>query len=618
MKKKIRTNSKFARFGPLIQEGIFFVFFFLILWLRVRPTLAVESQQPVFFSGWAYLSEHLAFPGGMMDWLGAWLMRGWTSDWLGALEITALIWTGTLLFRRWIEHLTGFWSVHTLHLIPAIFFLVTYTRYEAPFSLALGWTCAALLLFTFRYESPRIPWIRIPAMLAWFILCFWLTGGAALSAGIALALAQGLVRGKRWEGLSILAASAGIPLIAFLFADWSPLKQAFMHGLPVEIAAIPLYAAYGIPLFFAAAALTVWFTNLPVLLRPINRLSEFSVPLKWAVGTALIVVAAFILHAGAVSRFTRTVLAVNLEARRESWTGVLTEASRAPGWDPILSVQVNRALQATGRLLDEMFAWPQRDGEQGLIPANALCKAWPEEASRLFFDMGLIGEAQHWAHEAMTLRGPTPELLRLLGTIYMLKGDSEAADHFIANLAKTPGGRKAAADLDLCNRDPAERASRPEHRRILDAMPKKDFISVGRPSEADLVRLLERNPGNRIAYDYRIALALVEGAHRRVWGALGSGAAPREWGGRTPRHVQEAILLNAAVTPDFEVRLLQPWIDNEAGLRFRRFEESLKRAGANRSLAESALRGGFSGTYWVYTMFDRPASRPAEGPDDFQ
>jgi hypothetical protein len=407
-------------------------------------------------------------------------------------------------------------------------------------------------------------------------------------------------------------------LIAFLFADWSPLKQAFLHGLPVEIGAVPLHASYGILLIFAAAALAVWFTTLPVLLRPINRLSEFSVPLKWAVGTAVITVSAFVLHAGAVNRFTRTVLAVNLDARREAWTGVLTEASRAPGWDPILSVQVNRALQATGRLLDEMFAWPQPGGDQGLIPANTLCKAWPEEASRFFLDMGLVGEAQHWAHEALTLRGPTPELLRLLGTIYMLKGDSEAASPFIANLAKTPGGRKAAEDLNLCNRDPAERAARSEFRRILDAMPTKDFISVGRPSETDLLRLLERNPGNRIAYDYRIALALVGGNHRRVWEALSSGAAPREWGGRTPRHVQEAILLNAAVTPEFEVRLLQPWISDEVGLRFRRFEEALKRAGANRSLAESALRSGFRDTYWVYRMFDRPASRPAEGPDDFQ
>lgn len=618
MKKKIRTNSKFAMFGPLIQEAVFFTFFFLILWFRVRPTLSLESQQPVFFSGWAFLSEHLAFPGGLMDWLSAWLMRGWTSDWLAGLEITAVVWTGTLLLRRWIEHLTGFWTVHTVHLIPAAFLLAAHTRYDTPFSLTLGWACACLLLFTFRYESPRVPWIRIPAMLAWFIACYWLAGGAALSAGIALALAQGLVRGKPWEGLTLLAASAGIPFIAYLFAEWSPLKQAFLHGLPLENPAIPLHAAYGIPLFFAAAAVTVWLTTLPVLQKPVNRFNEWSVPLRWAAGTVVILSAAFLLHAAAVNRFTRTVLAVNLEARREAWPSVLKRASQAQGWDPILSVQVNRALQARGRLLDDMFAWPQRDGDNGLIPANKLCKAWPEETARLFFDMGLIGEAQHWAHEAMTLRGPTPDILRLLGTIYMLKGDSAAALSFAANLAKTPGGRASAADLAICVRDHAERDGRPRHRRILDAMPERDFISVGRPSEADLLRLLERNPENRIASDYRAALALMEGDHRRLWETLDSAPRPAGWESRTPRHVQEAFLFHAAVTPGFNARRLQPWIDGDTALRFRRFEETLKRAGNNRSLAESAVRDAFGGTYWVYRMFDRPAARPAEGPDDFQ
>jgi hypothetical protein len=615
---KNRTDSRFARFGPLLQEAVFFIFFFLIIWLRIRPTLAVESQQPVFLHGWTFLSEFLRIPGGAADWLGAWLMRGWTADWLAAAELTVIVWAGTALFRRWIEHLTGFWLVHTLHLIPAVFLLVMFTRYETPFSLAICWTLAALLLFIFRYESPRIPWIRIPAILIGLIVSYWLIGGAALAAGIALGLAQGLVRGKRWEGLLAAACTIALPFSASAAAFWIPLKLAVWHGLPVETGAVPRFAAFGLAFFFAAAALGVWIAGRPILLRPINRLSEWSMVLKWAVGTAVLIAAAALLQTAAVKRFPRTVLEVNRDIRREAWADALRTASRTTQWDPILSVQVNRALLRTDRLLDDLFSWPQRFGDEGLIPANSLCRAWPEEAARLFLDLGLVGEAQHWAHEALTLRGPTPEILGLLGTIYMLKGDSEAADVFIANLSKAPGGGKKARDLALCNRSPADLAGRPAYRHILDVMPVEDFISIGKPSDADLYRLLQRNPANRTAFEYRIAKALIDGNHRLVWESVRAGRVPQEWGGRTPRHVQEALLWNAAVTPKFDVRSLQPWIETEVALRFKRFEEMAARARGNRDLAESPLRDAFGGTYWVYRMFDKPASRPAEGPNDFQ
>jgi hypothetical protein len=613
-----KTNSKFARFGPLLQEGIFFVFFFLIAWLRIRPTLAVESQQPVFLYGWSFLSDFLRIPGGFADWLSAWLMRGWTADWLAALELTLVVWGGTLLFRRWIEHLTGFWLVHTVQLVPAVFLLVLFTRHDAPFSLAIAWTLASLLLFLFRYESPRVGWIRIPAVLSAMILFYWLIGGAALAAGAALALSQGLVRGKRWEALLAAACAVALPFAASAAAFWIPLKQAAWHGLPIETASIPRFAAWGLSLFFAIAAFGVWMSGRPFLLRPIDRLSGWSVALKWLGGTAVVIGLAAFFQAASTNRFTSVVLEVNRDMRREAWPDALKAASKTSQWDPILSVQVNRALQRTNRLLDDMFAWPQGYGEAGLIPNRALCLAWPEEAARLFYDLGLVGEAQHWAHEAMTIRGPTPDILRLLGTLYMLKGDTEAASNFISNLARTPGGRGPAADIMRCIRKPAELTARPGYHRMLNLMPVEDFISIGRPSKADLRRLLERNPGNRAAFDYLLAMELADGDPRSVWNEVRSGRAPGEWSGRSPRHVQEALLWNAAATPKFDVRSIEPWIERETATRFRRFEQMGARARGNRGLAESALRDAFGGTWWVYRMFDKPASGPAEGPNDFQ
>ena len=91
-----RKLSSQNRAGP-IRDLAFFVLFYLYLWLSVDTCLIYHSNKtiinfPIFFRGWAFFKEFTSYPGGLVEYLCAFLSQFLYYSWAGALVITLLAW----------------------------------------------------------------------------------------------------------------------------------------------------------------------------------------------------------------------------------------------------------------------------------------------------------------------------------------------------------------------------------------------------------------------------------------------------------------------------------------------------------------------------------------------
>jgi hypothetical protein len=84
-----------------------------------------------------------------------------------------------------------------------------------------------------------------------------------------------------------------------------------------------------------------------------------------------------------------------------------------------------------------------------------------------------------------------------------------------------------------------------------------------------------------------------------------------------PVHVQEAMLVVASQTPNFNVNMLYSMVFRNTYERFVAYQQILQKFQGNISAAKQELQNQFGDTYWFYLMYVRPGSRPPEEQHEY-
>jgi hypothetical protein len=609
-------KRRFTYIGTWVQECLVFLACFFYLLLRIHPVLILEVHPPVFFKGVDFLGDFLKIPGGLVNWLSALLMQFWFSDFLSALFLAVCFWLVGFLTRKWIETLTENRPIHTFHLIPVCLLLVLYSNYDFDLSATLAIIINLFFLVLFIRWSPKKPGSRIGLVLVTTVLLYWITGGAFLIFAVLCGLEDLLFRRKIVSGLLLLLISALLPFVASISVFLITLKQAYLHNLTFENPIESWIIAYSLPAFFLLTLIIASIAKLPGIRKPFQKLARFPYVWKWAAGTLLLVSGTILLAKESTSDIKKLVLQVNHAVSEEHWTDVLELTQHSTNETPLLLCQTNLALFQTDKLLDSMFAYPQSKGIAGLLMNQTWCLAWPEEASNVSWKLGLVNESQHWAHEALEHRGPTPDLLKRLGIVYMMKSDYKAANRFFLNLKKVPFNEKTAENLIRLNENPSELALTSEYKYIYSCMPVEDLISVGGPSLLEMELLLKQNPKNKMALEYLIACYLLNGNVKEIWKHISEIGATTFF--KIPRHVQEALMVNAALTPKFDLNQLKKIVHPLYYNRFVEYEQIFRKHKGNKYSAQQDLKIRFGDTYWYYLMYVKPGSMQSESQHEYQ
>ena len=287
------------------------------------------------------------------------------------------------------------------------------------------------------------------------------------------------------------------------------------------------------------------------------------------------------------------------------WEGALACVERLAESDMTTSHMANLALFKSGRLLDDMFRYPQTaNGDVLLLDGKAFDfrSRTAEKRSATYLDLGVINRAERWTLESMNVMGELPHLVKQMVIINMVKRRPGAAAIYLGRLKQMPFQRTWALDYErkLRNDPLLERDSEVGFLRA--SMFKPDYVDT-LTSEELLGFALATNPRNKMAFEYLVAMHLLTRRSGKVLECM------RYLGNfgykRIPRHCEEAVLSHAGRTreplPSFGLYTVSP----ETIRRFNAFVGLYSANARDPVAARRALSVDFGDTYWFFEAFGR-------------
>jgi hypothetical protein len=570
----------------------------------------------------SFFNEFLKIPGGLTDCLSAFFMQFWFSDLSISIFLIFCVWAIAILTRKWMETLTENRLIHTVHLIPAVLLVFLHGQYDFHLSITIALIInLSFLNLIIRWASKHQLFQTIFCLFA-SVLLFWITGGAFLIYVVLCGFNELILKKHITRGFIILIISVVLPYAASASVFLITLKQSYLHNLISENLIRFWYIGYLIPAFYVVVLLLASLAKISKIPKPLKKIVKFTelkeLTFNWQclIGTPILLCVATFLIQKTDDHNIRLGLEINQSVKEGRWQDVLKTAKQSTTVNPLLSCQTNVALYESNMLLDRIFAFPQFYGTSGLLMDYNWCSYWPEEASNVYWKLGLVNESLHWAHEAFEKKGPTPDILQRLGTIYMVKGDTEAAKPFFMNLKNVPFQEKNADDLMELDENSFKLAQDSAISYIRSCLPTGDLISLDKSIPEKLELLLKRNPKNKMAFEYLIAFHLMDGNLKGFLDHFADGKVFNYSG--IPRHMQEALLVITSMSPTFDQNQLKNMIQPITYRRFMAYQQILHNHQENRFSARPELQKLFGDTYWYYLMYVRPEARKEEHQNEYQ
>ena len=563
---------------------------YVLVWQRVTTaSFFVFDRQ--------FLADYLPMPGGLINYAVRFFGQFYEYTALGALVVAVLVTGLGVLLHGVLKRLMGGAALFCA-LLPCVVMAATLSANIIDITLGLIASVGPFLIYL-RLPKGRARRIyALVAMPALYLLaggCFWLF---ALWVAATEWLEGKPTANLAWKLLwPVLAVS--LPLAAWRWLFMVPLRSALLRPTIFEdlhpLPAVLLYGYVALLPFWAWASRRWRVTSAEGSQRGL------------AAGAALLALAAVVPLWFCYQPEESELMAYQQLYQQKRWDDILSKSAGNPSLGLMPQFFTNCALVHEGKLLDEMFHYPQAYGPRGLILNFPRARNGAQDDtdramydSDLFFEMGHVNAAFTLAFGHMVLCGMTYHNVSRMAECSLANGASEIARKYVTLLDRTLFHREFAR---RCERLLSDSKAREEYYAPLRAqMPTVDLplLTVNFMFPLNLV---ECHPENRMAFDYLIALCLLDGqalpmmphylAHLKDAGYT-----------RLPTHVQEALLTSEKLggrripIPGFGY-------DPETRARFSEFLEEMKRA-SYRAGAHPDLGPELDGTFMYYCTFLQP------------
>jgi len=605
---------------------IIFISFYLYLWLRINPVLYYQSQEPVFFFDTLFFKGFLHHPGGLVEYLSAFLSQFYYYPWAGAFIITLV--TGLICLNTFglIRSIRREQPVLILHLIPAILLLILHSQYDHPLAMSVGLLVALCFVNLFVRIVPQHLIVRFISYLVLVVLLHYLVGGPVLLFIGLAGLYEMLANGHRWLlGLAFWLTGTIIPFLTANYLYMVNTKISFFHLLALKPDYQPSITPYLLYLYFP---LVVLWIGLSVALQDksffqkLKHLNPFLIIKNLIKRKVVIVVSVLVYMILAVTaaifsfnKQVKTILTVDNYARHEKWEKILGITKNLNFDHVLVTAHTNRALYHLGRLPYDMFAFSQKWPEDGLLLNKEFGAISPLSRSDIFFDLGHINEAQHWAYEALTLRGETPWILQRLALVSLLKGQKAMAQKCLLRLSKTLFFRKWARQYQPYLENDTLISQDKRFQDLRSRMIDSDFIVHTAQAHLDLKSILARNGRNKMAFEYLMAYYLMQGELGKFMTNITR--LPELGYSQIPRLYAEAIILYVSQTGCHKIELPGYLLSADTINRYKQFYEILSRHVGNKLAALSELEKKHRETYWFYLVYYKPSIPEGNNEESF-
>ncbi|MGE5395311.1 MAG: DUF6057 family protein [Candidatus Saccharibacteria bacterium] len=627
MQLNVKNLTNFLLLILLLSAGWFTA-------IAINPQLHYYLQQSAFLTDFSFFKSFSRYPGGIADYISEFITQFFYFKILGSFLIVLTAALLGIITVFLIERIAG--KVKLNFSVIAIFLLLSLViqcNYFYPFYASMRLLMAAsFVLMFFSISSRYIKW-RYPSAFLLAVLLFYFAGGAALfTFAISVILLQIHLYGRKadWLYLPLFTLFSGVlPYLAYkyIFLVNLPLVYDLTHSKSPEIIYYApdykLYTLYSLlPLFICAAMIynrlslkSEKVNDLPGVKKPelnkkgVNKSESKTIkpgkklrpkvsasPVLWVVGQMVVMVLMSVVSLNAtLNKTLRNKLLVSYYASNAEWQKVLQSVKAVEGYDIFVNVEYNRALANTGKLTDNLFGYSQLAGPFGLFVDGKVTSDIPFICCDQYYDLGFMHEAQHWAFEAQTIFPNSPRLLKRLVQINLVMGNYPLAQKFLhqldANmLYKDWVGRyqKYIDDTTLVSKDPElayKRKCEP-----LEAFTASD-------ASVKLAKLVEANPGNKMAVDYLLCSTLLDGDLAAFKSLINKNN--HLYGSTLPRAFDEALVLYYYISRQGpEPGEIKYSADRQK--QFISFVKAIKPFGSDWQSAKKKLAHDYGNTYWYY------------------
>jgi hypothetical protein len=218
-----------------------------------------------------------------------------------------------------------------------------------------------------------------------------------------------------------------------------------------------------------------------------------------------------------------------------------------------------------------------------------------------YLDLGVVNMAEHALTECLEELGGRPMILQRLALIHMVKGDLDSARIYLGALSKTLFHADWAEHyLDRLRIDP-DLSSDPYIRHLRSLCLEEDGSIYALSKERTLLWLLEKNPKNRMAFEYLMAWYMLK---KHLGKFVQKVELMHDLGyEELPPHYEEAVLIYIYATGR-QLDLGDYRSSPQKRRQIEDFTRILNSYGGNKQAAYKELSEKFRNTYFFYYRYE--------------
>ncbi len=580
-----------VKYHPLISLALpgilLFIISFIWFYFPGEYVLIANRDLSLFITTPGYLLSFLDHPGGLLEYAGSFLNQFYRFRIAGALVLSGIITFAYFVSKCLMVRISGQKEFFLIGLLAAVLLIGMHNYYPHQIAQSLGFILSMGLVAL--VPSSGLPRIRFLILV---VPLFYLLAGGFIWVFCGLVMASYLPRPAKRDIPSLLLISLYPIVLVLSFA-----RLLFLDSLSLlAVRPLPFGEAYGTspwPWLFIG-----WIILSVILARRPLRILKLSPAWRTVVQSSVCLIGLLLVLHFSFNRKNRELFHIEKLALSRDWDELLSYTTEHPSRNLFGAFYTNMALANSGKLCAELFRYPQSFGRRGL------CFEWDAKGeilrrgSDFFWTVHFVNEAHHWAFESMVIDGFTNRNLTRLIQTELVRGNHRVAEKYVDLLGSALFHKKIAKHYARFLNDREAILNDPELGPRTKIHLKQDFFAEGMDLELNLRSLLANNPSNLPAYEYLMALLLLEKEVDKIAAAMPGYLQANE--GKLPSLLDESILVYKIThreedTSQFSV----------SPISLQRFEAytGILRQYRDQNEAARALYPTYGSSFWFYLNF---------------
>ena len=502
------------RHGAVLISLLFAIIVALFWVFPYRCALSFQEQYQLFLLTPSYFSERMSVPGGLADYVSEFIVQFYYLYAIGAILLALVFFCLQRLTWMLMRRCGASQAWYLQSFVPAIALWAYMGNENVLLSFAIALLgMEELMLHALIVRDRCRHWGALPLYLLIAIPAgYWLLGPAVMG----ISIVPLLPRKQKTAKPRPVVTPVGWTVASVLYF----VAVVFLCGLFLQYPYERLFGGINYFRYPTAIPVAQWVVEALFALLPliVSHLPQFENKKAVRVGVAqllaIILCAVGLLRLG-FDRATYELIDYDYLVRTHQWQRIIDKAKRHQASSPMGVGCVNLALAMQHQLCDRLFEFYQ-NGAEGLFPTFTRDMTSPLPTAELFYQLGMINDAERYtfeAQEAIPNYRKSGRLTRRIAQCEIINGNYAVASKYLRQLENSLFYRGWAKRQErFLYNDQAVNADK-EYGRLRDLRIKHhDYLFSDQEMDQMLGLLLIDNKkyNNRMAYEYLIAYELLQ------------------------------------------------------------------------------------------------------------